>query len=70
MDKSHTIGKLGSESTDGSLRPTPVNQSLPIKTDGFNLGAIPLLSQPMYGIMFACNGRECDQYHRTDDESE
>jgi len=35
MDKSHSIGKVGRESNDGRLQPTPVNQSLTIKLDGF-----------------------------------
>ena len=36
MDKCHDIGKLGGDSGDGQLRPTPVNQSLTIRSDGFS----------------------------------
>ena len=36
MDKSHGIGKMGRDSGNGQLRPTPVNQSLAIKSDGFS----------------------------------
>ena len=35
MDKSHSIGKVDREPNDGRLQPTPVNQSLAIKSDGF-----------------------------------
>jgi len=35
MDKSHSIGKVGKEPIDGLLQPTPVNQSLVMKSDGF-----------------------------------
>lgn len=35
MDKSHSIGKIGGEMGDRRLQPTPVNQSLSMKADGF-----------------------------------
>ena len=35
MDKGHSIGKIGGEMGDRRLQPTPVNQSLSMKADGF-----------------------------------
>ena len=35
MDKNYSIGKVGKESNEDRLQPTPVNQSLEIKSDGF-----------------------------------